>query len=206
MCRAGLPYRPCLEILEYRDLPSISITVPVLALPGMTTPTTSPPAAGGGQTSRAVSQQVLQFAHAHLGSRVGDGQCTTLVVAALEHAGARTTYDYGVSGLTADYIWGRLVGQYRAASHAGTVQPGDILQFRNVVTVARTAGAVVTLSLPHHTAIVSQNLGGGRLVVLEQNVAMPGRSAAQVQTVQLDVLELSQLTQGTVRVYRPVSR
>ncbi len=201
-------YRPRFEQLEMRALPSgfVVTALPVAPVAPMQAPPR--PTATTGQASSLLSQQVVSYARAHQGSQVGDGQCATLAVDALMKAGARTTFDYGVSGATGDYIWGRLVLQATPGSRVdwSKVQPGDILQFRNAVITSRTGGMFVTLALPHHTAIVNQNLGAGRLAVLEQNVSLPGRSAAQVKTVQPDVIDLSHIVQGTVWVYRPVSR
>jgi uncharacterized protein YkwD len=149
-----------------------------------------------------LADRVVQFAHDRLGQTVGGGECTDLVINALQAAGARTTYDYGVSGPNADYVWGSLVLTHRAGDSAAgfaAVQAGDVIQFRDVVSRVSSGGSNSSWSFPHHTAIVERNLGGGRFILLEQNVN--GQ-----RWVHEDTVDLLGMTQGTLWVYRPVAR
>jgi hypothetical protein len=98
-------------------------------------------------------------------------------------------------------VWGNLALQRTATSagnfstHTGSfsdIRAGDILQYRDVVF---SNGA----SASHHTAIVEQNLGNGRLQVLEQNSA--GRHFVTRGTI-----DMMQMTAGTIWDYHPVSK
>lgn len=169
--------------------------------PPSSAPPKTPPPPPGGNTPPAntdLNAQVLAFARAQLGTmkQIGDGQCTALVIAALQTAGAKTTYDYGVSGLDADYRWGDLVLTARpgisVASYA-QVKPGDALQYRHV---GYTNNPFIT---EHHSALVSANLGGGRFRIIEQNY----NNHHYAEEHEID---LSTLTQGTVWIYRPVKK
>ena len=126
--------------------------------------------------------------------------------AALLSVGAKTTGDFGVvdppnwpanTPSPVDYVWGQLVLTYHpgpganAGAALANLQPGDVLQFRNV---AVTGGQIT-----QHTAIVARNNGGGSLDVVEQNY--------NHQTfVTADTLDLSAMTGGTVWAYRPVPK
>lgn len=143
-----------------------------------------------GKARPSLGQQVHSWARNRLGQQVGDGECFALADSALRAAGARTAEDYGRVTPDADYRWGDAIA-------LAQVQAGDVLQFRNssftvrvVVTRVRTLrdGSTEeseeenyqTYERPHHTAIVSGRLGGGRLQVLEQNAPSPGGEAERV--------------------------
>jgi hypothetical protein len=170
-------YRLAVEPLESRELPSTSGGLPDLA--GL----------------------VLAFAESHLGTQVGDGQCTSLAMQALQSAGARS--DFGVWGSQANYVWGTAVlvelGHGRGGSASlgsyAAVEPGDVVQFSN----ADFSGSGSAQMFPHHTAIIEAYLGNGRFSILQQNVN-------GTMTVQQAVLNFSQLRTGTVWVYQPVAQ
>jgi hypothetical protein len=127
---------------------------------------------------------VVSFAEQHLGQKVWSpnwshnmmgAQCTDLVDAALQSAGAKTFNQFSQpSDPNGDYVWGNLAlkqsysnghltlssGQY------SDIAAGDILQFRNV-RLNNPDGSWSTDA--HHTAIVEKNLGNGRLQILQQN-------------------------------------
>jgi predicted phage tail protein len=145
-----------------------------------------------------LGKKVVDFAAARLGQQVGGGECTHLVEAALQAAGARTTFDYGVTGLDADYVWGDLVTAYRAGDNTAvlaSVRPGDIIQYRNV----EIREGFSLWSFPHHTAIVKESLGNGKFTILEQNVN--GERWVHESTT-----NLAAMTGGVVWIYRPVQK
>ena len=123
-------------------------------------------AKGGG----SVADQVVGYARRRRGSRVGNGQCFTLVDQALRGASARSAADYGTVTPDADYTWGTSVT-------LSDLQPGDVIQFRDYVydrtVVTRDSSGTTTTEdggdRPHHTAIVESVDGGGAVTVLEQN-------------------------------------
>ncbi len=158
------------------------------------------------------NNRVVAFAESMLGRQVGSGQCTDLAIQALQYAGAKTTYNYGVSGLEKDYIWG--AGAYEdhlyftnglevedvtytaSKDQSGhynrtPILAGDIIQFRDYTD---SDG----ISAPHHTAIIKQVLGNGVYDVLEQN------SNNQLYVTEA-TYNLSHLTQGTYWIYQPVA-
>ncbi len=142
--------------------------------------------------------QVVAFAAGKLGQQVGGGECAHLVEAALQAAGAKTTQDYGVTGLDADYVWGDLVATYHAGDNAAilaNLRAGDIIQYRNVTITEGFS----SWSFPHHTSIIEANLGGGKVKLLEQNVN--GERWVHETTV-----NLAAMTGGTIWIYRPAQK
>jgi hypothetical protein len=122
--------------------------------------------------------------------------CTDFVAWVMHDAGTKSTEDFGVSGFNPglNYVWGNLVVQHSVGSLNSDfrlVQPGDVLQFGDVLAP--------TLNAQQHNAIVSQNLGGGVFVVVEQN-------DNRQPFVTVDQLDLSAMTQGTICVYRPEAK
>jgi Ca2+-binding RTX toxin-like protein len=185
-------------------VPFVSNTVaPVIVPPVPPAPPVSTPPAGPSD----LAAQVLAFAESHLGTQVGDGQCGTLAMQALQSAGAKTAVDLGPTGPTDNYVWGSLVleevgtagGGQAAAGSFGAVQPGDVVQFSNANFVLNTPTYHSLQSFPHHTAIIESYLGNGKFSVLQQNIN--GNL-----TVQRGTIDFSQLTTGTVWVYQPVSK
>lgn len=137
---------------------------------------------GNGEVTLA--QRVRDWAWSRRGQQVGNGECFALADRALRAAGARSAADYGRITANADYQWGEAIA-------LAQVQAGDVLQFRDFsvtitveVTRVRTQRdgstqesreeSYETYERPHHTAIVSVNPGGGRLLVLEQNAPPRG--------------------------------
>jgi hypothetical protein len=166
-----------------------------------------------GPAASSLSQTIIQFGLAHLGRATTEpGQsatCANFVGAALHAAHAKSTEDYGVTGMNTnlDYVWGTRVVQHSAggsSSDFALVKPGDVIQFRNVNSTVKTtqpngSWSTQSWSFPQHTAIVYQNLGGGRFTVLQQN-------ADNRQYVTQDTINLSGMTSGTLWVYRPVAK
>ncbi len=155
----------------------------------------------------APKEAILAFARGQVGERVGDGECTTLVVEAFRAAGARRLPPFGPD---ADYVWGDLV------EDRAEVRPGDVLQFRDARfkgrrRVVRNGRAVVerwSRSFPHHSAIVDEVLDRGRvLVILHQNIGPPGSTEDERKVVRRDTLRLTELQKGGwVKAYRPLAR
>jgi hypothetical protein len=156
---------------------------------------------------------VASWCAAYLGQQVGNGQCADLANQALIANGYETFYQTGgPTGPDSDYVWGQLVATITTANcktlPAGTIQAGDILQFRDVTTVHTTtypngSSSTMTMTATHHTAVVagteSDSTGGGTIVdTLEQN-------DNDVQLVVRNQWYLADLTGGTIWVYRPVS-
>jgi hypothetical protein len=150
-----------------------------------------------------LNQKVLEFARERIGKKVADGQCLSLAVEALQHAGAKR-YPFPPSG---DFVWGRPVASFKEAL------PGDILQFRNAVFdgkrwITKRRWVSWHHEYPHHTAIVAEVREGGRVVaILHQNVGEHDADDATKQVVQEASIRPESLQPGgAVAIYRPVAR
>ena len=123
--------------------------------------TSTPPPAGPTPGPSPVGLAVMQFAVAHLGRRVGSGECDDLAVEALRAAGARYTghHRWGTEVPVADAIAGDIVqlSEYHVAY-------GDGATAIRFTLGPRPAG---------HTAVVLGNPHNGILEVTQQNVSDP---------------------------------
>ena len=168
-----------------------------------------PPVRSAEPAPDELGAKVLKYAQANVGKKVGDGECATLALKALESAGAKTTVDFGVLGEKGDYEWGTLVEKYE------DVRPGDIIQFRDVKIVIKTMTplsgggsrtSTATQSMGQHTAIVSANAGKSKFKVLEQNAGTADDDEKIRKTVRESDLALGGKTEGKVWIYRPVKK
>ncbi len=161
----------------------------------------------------ANNSTVAAWCAAHLGQMVGNGQCADLANQALIATGHETFYQTGgPTGPDSDYVWGQLVATITTANcktlPMGTIQAGDILQFRNVTTMHTTTypnggWSSETMTATHHTAVAagteSDSSGSGTIVdTFEQN-------DNDVQLVVRNQWYLADLTGGTIWVYRPIN-
>ena len=120
--------------------------------------------------SPKTSNLIVSFARRHMGVRVGNGECFTLVDRALRNAGAKSAADFGPVGPDENYIWGTSI-------NLSELRPGDVIQFRDYACTHRvdtetdkgTAWQERREERGHHTAIVQQVGGNGAVTVLEQN-------------------------------------
>jgi NPCBM/NEW2 domain len=136
-------------------------------------------------TSEALPQlneRVVTFAKNNLGKQVGDGECWTLVGAALTSAGARIPTPIETNAR----VSGRRLETYEKRL------PGDIVEFSNVRLGMKDKSD--SIRIPFHTTILLL-VKNGKYVLLHQHAAQP-----------VAVWDLSQfeLTEGELIVYRPV--
>ena len=169
----------------------------------------------------------IAFAQRQSG-RYGDGECWTLVEAAVTGAGGKSSIPQTPNfGPNVSYVWGTL-------GNVAALQPGDVVQYQNYAWTqttridtsspdgtsfsenSRTEGR----GLPHHTGLVIRVISPGMVEVIEQNI--PPRSGP-VQSIQLalsapatttettrdgstvTVTRISHAVSGIVRCYRPVA-
>jgi hypothetical protein len=151
-----------------------------------------------------LNEKVVAFARSQLGTKVGNGDCTTLAVAALADAGARL---YPLRRGDGDFVWGERVESSKDA------RPGDVLQFRDAVFKGKqrfSGGRWISWhqEYPHHTAIVGEvKMDGKVLIILHQNVGGQGADEGRKKTVQEATLRMDSLQKGGwVRIYRPLPR
>ena len=209
--------RPTLDSLEARDVPTgwLSSAWPTIATPVAPAPSAptaavvSAPAPAPAPapaliaraeyspiSGSALNTQVVSYLESHVGQRVGGGECAHLAVEALRASGAKFAW---LRSGTTDYAWGQRLttvvgtaggGVYRAAAW---FQPGDVIQF----TRARFRDGTWA---GHHTAVVAAVDGAGRVTAVYQ------QNFNGVRAVTRQPLDLSQLTGGYVKVYRPLAR
>lgn len=152
--------------------------------------------------SAELRAKVVKYVTGRKGQTVGDGECGTLAVAALQDAGARPVNEFAPSPGPGDYVWGELVfavevqGGKRKQTPAGAkAKPGDVIQYRDATF--RQGGGIAVF--PQHTAVIVEVKANGDLVVCEQN----NRGKKEVTQ---GLVRPGALTGGWIRVYRPVGK
>jgi hypothetical protein len=180
---------------------------------------------GNAAPPTSLGDRVVAFCKQHKGKCVGKGECSNLAEAALRAAGAKSRgghhfrrgdfrgSDFGgdfrgnEDERMADYVWGELVfvlehdgTHLKATGQIGDVRPGDIIQFRDAELAGPSDDGRYTMTVKHHTAVVSgvQNMGMV-LKIYQQNTN--GR-----RFVTADRLRLSDLQQGRLRIFHPIPR
>ena len=144
-----------------------------------------------------VGAKVVAFAQSKLGEKVGDGECASLAASALAHAGAERQ--------RVESPWGTEVKKL------ADVQPGDVLQFENVVFQQRRIredGNVIRLTFksPKHSAIVETARRQGKdtiITVLHQNAGFTKASDESKKVVQEWTFALSEKKSGVLKAFRP---
>jgi hypothetical protein len=115
----------------------------------------------GSTAPGAFSSKIVQYAINHIGQRLGNGECTELVIDALADAGAPPG---DTSSTTGDYKWGTAIDFPLVPA-----QPGDIVQLVNVKLTGPNGWWETTTQ---HSAII-ESVTGTVLHVIDQN-APPG--------------------------------
>jgi hypothetical protein len=147
-----------------------------------------------------IGDKIVAYAKEHKWEQVGNGECAVLVTSAFKAVGAaRRGADNPNSG---DYVWGKLVFMIDAdgkrEGNPRDIKPGDIIQFRDTKFAGRRSNMHYTLSMPHHTSIVTSIEDNGQTVkVLHQNVN--GK-----KTVQEGSFHVADLKEGWMRFYHPL--
>jgi hypothetical protein len=155
----------------------------------------------------AINDKVVEFCNDHLGEKVGEGECSNLAEAALQHAGAKPWTTFKESPGAGDYVWGKFV--YALAMEAGSpketkipemsMQPGDVIQFRDARFTGKNLRGFkeYEVNSPHHTAVILDvKKAAGVITVFEQNI--DGK-----KIVAKSAYRLTDLRTGWFRVYRP---
>jgi hypothetical protein len=151
-----------------------------------------------------LNRKVLKFCLDNLGKKVGDGECATLAFVALEKTGGKRPTDLPMPKPPMkpdDSVWGRLLDADEE------VLPGDIIQFRDVeLRVDYPDKSWRVWFYPHHTAIVAEVREKRSFILIHQNVGNKDTPEERKRSVQLDALDLSAKTKGTVWIYRPLAK
>lgn len=171
----------CTRSPSFFALTGSMMRIALLALPLLFGPS------GFGQDGSSLpplNRKVLDHVEAHMGKRVGTGQCWDLAAAALEAAGARWDGAYG---------FGRRIDPGQEP-----VLPGDIVQFEGVEVHYRTATSEHHESMAHHSAIIHAVIGDGRYRLVHQNFGRAGKK------VGLTEWSTAHVVKGTYTFFRPV--
>jgi hypothetical protein len=156
------------------------------------------------EDSDNLGSRIVAYCAKQKGQQVGNGECASLATFALKESGAK---GMGTDSPNAgDYTWGDLQyllevsnGALRHTGKLSDIKSGDVIQFRDAIFVTKGGNRASFRTFPHHTAIVHRVSDGGKNIqVLHQNYG--GQ-----QVVQEASLLLGNLTQGWLRVYRPIS-
>ncbi len=152
--------------------------------------------------AQTLNQKIVTFLNGKVGTRIGGGECAHVATEALRVAGAEfISTDLGADSPSAgDYVWGTLIKTVSVTSGVRTdsaptalIQPGDIIQYRGTQFVYPTYSTTAT----QHTSIVSLvNAAGAPIEVFQQNFG-------SVRSVTKAPIDLTKLTLGWVRIYRP---
>jgi len=157
------------------------------------------------ETDKSLNRKVYNYAIAHLGQQIANGECAFLIHNALVAAGAKTSEYFGSTDLNADYVWGKLIATITPQNiDIQGVEVGDIIQFRDVSTyekITKSDGSWKTrkVKYTHHTSIIGE-INGNQLVLIHQNF---GNDPAIKKTVQKSDFNLDSLRSGTLWIYRP---
>lgn len=153
-----------------------------------------------------VNEKVLEFSRKSVGKEIGSGECTGLAEEALKAAGAKPYRAFKESPPKGNLVWGELAyvlevsdSERHEESFANpAVEPGDIVQLRDVLFEGRNASRPYRMFTQQHTAVINfVSKDGSKWNVIQQNVN--GK-----KTVTKGIYDLNDLKKGTIRVYRPV--
>src|SRR5262245_52966334 len=133
-------------------------------------------------------KMIVNFAVKNLGNKIGGGECTDLVNAALDYAGMKRGDNYS---------WGTKIRGVRRI-----YKPGYIIQFENC-HFAKPDGTK-TWTMPHHTSIV-KSANGSYVTLLHQNAPKGGPGTE----ISLDLAWLTPNADGkssSIQLYAPVKK
>ncbi|GME96831.1 unnamed protein product [[Candida] boidinii] len=145
---------------------------------------------------------VANWCEANEGHQVGDGECWTLAKFALakgcgKRAFISSGYTHGALICTIKGIKANIAPEIVEEVPTDSIKRGDILQFTECCF--RYPNKALFFGAPHHTSIVlSASDNDSEVEVMHQNVN--GK-----KIVQRESLDLSKLTEGEIKVFRPVN-
>ena len=152
-------------------------------------------------------EHIANWCEVKEGQTVGNGECWTLAHDALERACGKYAFvstGYVHGALICTYTGSENIPKVTVPSTSDEIRRGDILQFKNCVF--KYPQRIVSCGSPDHTAIVldvkpgDKSSSDGKLKwveIIQQN--MNG-----VKKVRVSDLDFSYLSEGELKVYRPV--
>ncbi len=142
----------------------------------------------------SLGSKIAKYGRDNVGNRIGGGECSDFVIAALASAGAKP----GDFREYRNYVWGTRVPDNAA------ILPGDIIQFEHCHFYWNTGNSWGKSDMDHHTAII-ESANGKALVLLHQNA--PEGSAVVRKNLDLNTLLPGPDSQGNypkVTIWRAV--
>jgi hypothetical protein len=161
-----------------------------------------------GDEPNELGDRIVDFCKEHRGKKIGNGECTSLVAAALHAAGARPhgwNPNRREPPKRGEFNWGELVytlerngEDLKWTGKFDNIRRGDIVQFRNVTLGGATETGTYTARAQHHSAIVyGVDKEDGVLKIYHQNYN--GHKA-----VMADRVRLADLQEGRFSIYHPL--
>jgi signal peptidase I len=133
----------------------------------------------------ALNKKILEYVDSVIGQQVDRGECWDLAYQALTRINAEWDgkYKYG-----------------RELKRKEKIEPGDVIQFKDVKVRYQVGNTVYSETMAHHTAIVYRVLENDILELAHQNTGFSGK------TVGLSKLNLNTIIAGRLYIYRPVAK
>lgn len=129
-----------------------------------------------------LNNEILSYVTSQLNKKVGRGECWDLASNALNKVGAKW------DGL---YVYGRKL------MPGECIQPGDIIQFKNVKLSYSNGKQTFTEDMKQHTAIIFAVKNADEVVLAHQNTGFSGKKVGKSPLV------FSTIYKGTYSIYRP---
>ncbi len=155
--------------------------------------------------AQSIGESMVTFLDSKINTRLGGGECSHMATEALRVSGGEFfPGDLGANFPGAgDLVWGKLVTVISYSNKLTTdsaptvaVLPGDIIQYCSSAKIG-------TSSFPKcHTSVVrtvNTALASRPTAVFQQNFG-------GVRTVKVASIDVTKLTAGSLRIYRPISR
>ncbi len=153
--------------------------------------------------AQTIGNAMVTFLNGKLSTRVGGGECAHMATEALRVGGGEFYQpDIGAdSPATGDYVWGTLVTTisfstvWADSAVSSPCLPGDVIQYG-----AGTKIGTATYTSRHTSVVQTVNTTKNRpTAVYQQNFGA-------VRTVKSATIDVTQLTAGWIRIYRPKAR
>ena len=153
--------------------------------------------------AQTIGSSMVTFLNGKLSTRLGGGECAHMATEALRVGGGEFyATDLGAdSPATGDYVWGTLVTTISFSTVWADSNPtsaclvGDVIQYG-----AGTKIGTATYTARHTSVVQTVNTTKNRpTAVYQQNFG-------SVRTVKSATIDVTQLTAGWIRIYRPKAR
>lgn len=152
--------------------------------------------------AQTIGSSMVTFLNGKLSTRLGGGECAHMATEALRASGGEFHQpDIGADSPAAgDFVWGTLITTISLVNKVRTDStptaaclPGDIIQYG-------TGTKIGTATYARHTSVVQTvNTSNRPTAVFQQNFG-------SVRTVKVATIDVTKLTAGWIRIYRPKAR